>query len=176
MAKQETRQMLMDAFFSIYMDKPINRIGIKEVTEKAGFHRSTFYEYFSDIYDLLQQEEGEIYNLQRELIMKPVNEGALTLQNGEILNNLRKLFELKGERIAILIGDNGDAAFRRKLKERIKEILMSEKMKKGDRKSEYIAEFASAGVLSVLEKAYTEKTDVEELMRLLYPTISKVIG
>lgn len=175
MAKEETRQMLIDAFFAIYREKPINRISIKEVTEKAGFHRSTFYEYFSDIYDLLEQEEQEIYDLQKELIIGPVGKGALSLHNGEFLKPLGKLFEMKGEKIAVLIGDNGDAAFRRTLQERVKSVIVCEIQDGGELKQEYIAEFLSSGLLSVFEMAYRKNADIENVMKTVYPQVIKLI-
>lgn len=174
MAKQETRQMLVEAFFSIYREKPVNRISIKEVTDKAGFHRSTFYEYFSDIYDLLEQEEAEIYSLQKSLILDPVEKKALSLHSRELLKPLGKLFEMKGGKIAVLIGAHGDAAFRKVLQERIKGILIPEIAGVEDAEVEYIAEFVSSGLLSVLEMAYSNNADMDDVMTILYPIVSKL--
>jgi len=47
----QTRENLMQAFWSLYRQKKIDTISIKEITATAGYHRSTFYEYFVDIYD-----------------------------------------------------------------------------------------------------------------------------
>ena len=175
MAKQETREALVKSFFSIYKEKPVNRISIKEVTDRAGYHRSTFYEYFSDIYDLLEQEEREIFRLQSELILEPVQKGTISLDSEKTLDSLRKLFEIKGEEVMILIGDNGDASFRRTLQDRIRNIIMTEKLRKGDHRSEYLAEFISGGALSTYERAYREEADVEEVMKLVYPVVSKLL-
>lgn len=47
-----TRKKIMDSFWNIYITTPIDKITISAITKSAGVHRSTFYEYFKDIYDL----------------------------------------------------------------------------------------------------------------------------
>lgn len=55
-----TKQDLIDAFWYFYCNKRIEKITIKEITLKAGYNRSTFYEYFIDIYDVLEQIESSL--------------------------------------------------------------------------------------------------------------------
>ena len=174
MAKEETKKILTEAFFCLYREKPVNKITIKDVTEKAGFHRSTFYEYYEDIYDLLEQEEDEIYKLQNKLILGPVRNGTLTIGDREFLEPLKQLFQQKGEKIAILIGVNGDAAFRKKLQEKIKTAIIPLLEKSPTENTEYLAEFLSAGLLSTCEMAYRRKEDIETVMATVYPFISKL--
>ena len=174
MPKTETREMLVDAFFQIYREKPVNKITIREVSERAGFHRVTFYEYFSDIYDLLEQEEEEILALQKEIILEPFEAGTLSIRNGTAIKSIQLLFERKGEKIAVLIGENGDAAFRTKIQQRIKWIIIHEIQVKGDLQTEYLAEFISSGLLTAFEKAYREKDDIDEVIKIMYPYIVKL--
>ena len=49
--------------FGKYIEKKksINKIIIKELMDKAGYHRSVFYTYFKDIYDLLEQEQEDFF-------------------------------------------------------------------------------------------------------------------
>lgn len=165
MAKQETKQMLTEAFFELYKEHPINKITIKNVVEKAGFHRSTFYEYYTDIYDLLEQEEQEIYDLQKELILQPIQEGTIQIGQTNLIQPIKQLFHLKGEKIYILIGK--DITFRKTLQERIKKTLNNDT-------NEYMSEFLSAGLLSICERAYQKNEDIEEIVSNLYPLISKL--
>ena len=39
---------------------PIEKITVKEVSERAEVNRSTFYAYYKDVYDILEQAEEEI--------------------------------------------------------------------------------------------------------------------
>jgi AcrR family transcriptional regulator len=50
----QTRQNLIDAFWSLYCEKRIEKITVKEITIKAGYNRGTFYEYFVDVYDVFE--------------------------------------------------------------------------------------------------------------------------
>lgn len=55
-----TRKVIQDAFLDILKEKPISRITVKEVCDKAEINRGTFYKHYQDCYDLLDKigEEG----------------------------------------------------------------------------------------------------------------------
>lgn len=57
---EATRRALIDAFCLIAKEKPIEKITIQEITRKAGYNRCTFYQYFKDVYDLLEYVEGVV--------------------------------------------------------------------------------------------------------------------
>ena len=57
---EKTRQVFVDVFCDLYCKKPIEKISIQEITNKAGYNRSTFYQYFSDIYELLAFVENDV--------------------------------------------------------------------------------------------------------------------
>lgn len=48
---------IQDAFMKIFSEKELHEITVKSVCDKAGIYRTTFYNYFSDIYDVLQSIE-----------------------------------------------------------------------------------------------------------------------
>ena len=56
-AKEETKQALIQAFWKLYREKRIEKITVGEIAAVAGYNRSTFYEYFYDVPDVLQQIE-----------------------------------------------------------------------------------------------------------------------
>lgn len=174
MSKQQTKNKFVDAFFSLYKEKPINKISIKTICDKAGFHRSTFYEYYMDIYDLLEQEEQAIYTLQKELILTPLENGTLTIGTPSFLISLKQLFQQKGDKIVQLIGINGDPSFRKNLQDRIKLAIMPQVQKKFGPHAAYLAEFLSAGILSTCETAYKNKEDIDTVLNNVYPFISKI--
>ena len=43
---EQTKQNLMDAFWSYYARKKIEQITVKQITEKAGYNRGTFLNIF----------------------------------------------------------------------------------------------------------------------------------
>ncbi|MBM6672225.1 TetR/AcrR family transcriptional regulator, partial [Phocaeicola coprophilus] len=63
-----TKENIIEAFWKIYAHKPLEKITIQELMDKAGYHRSVFYVYFKDIYDLLEQEENDIIDKLNEIL------------------------------------------------------------------------------------------------------------
>jgi len=115
----QTRQNLIDAFWSLYCEKRIEKITVKEITNKAGYNRGTFYEYFTDVYDLLDQIEQSLVPALNEL--PPIN-----MQNEDMeipLNMFMKLYEQNSKYYSVLLGDNGDPSFASKLKNATKPTL-----------------------------------------------------
>ena len=49
---QRTRNSLFSAFIELRATKPVEKITVKELTEKANISKQTFYLHFQDIYDL----------------------------------------------------------------------------------------------------------------------------
>ncbi len=52
--KNTTNQILADSIKALVMIKPVEKITIKEITDKAGVIRPTFYNHFQDKYELLE--------------------------------------------------------------------------------------------------------------------------
>ena len=48
-----TKQRIMDSFFDLLNQKSLDKLTVKDVIEVAEVNRNTFYYYFEDIYDLL---------------------------------------------------------------------------------------------------------------------------
>ena len=56
----QTKADLIAAFWKLYKEKPINKITVKEVTDTAGYYRSTMYYYFEDVYAILDEIETSV--------------------------------------------------------------------------------------------------------------------
>jgi Transcriptional regulator len=57
---RKTKQALRESLAELLTEKSIQNITIRELTDKADIHRSTFYANFTDIYDLHSQIEDSI--------------------------------------------------------------------------------------------------------------------
>lgn len=51
---EATKRAFADALCQLAEKKPATRISVREIVERAGYNRSTFYQYFHDAYDLLE--------------------------------------------------------------------------------------------------------------------------
>lgn len=65
---EQTRVNFMRAFWELYLTKPIEKITVREISDRAGYNRATFYGYFRDVYDLFEQLEESILSQIRTLI------------------------------------------------------------------------------------------------------------
>lgn len=75
MAKQKedrrtlySKRMIRESLYVLMGEKPLNKITVTEICEKADVNRSTFYAYYTDIYDLHQQIIEEFFSLQKNVI------------------------------------------------------------------------------------------------------------
>lgn len=51
--KEKTKTLLCDALIELLSEKDFEEIKLKEICDKAMVHKTTFYNHFSDKYDLL---------------------------------------------------------------------------------------------------------------------------
>lgn len=58
----KTKQNIRDSFFKILKEKPINKITVSDIIRKADINRSTFYFYYDDIFDMIEQINNEIFD------------------------------------------------------------------------------------------------------------------
>lgn len=68
-----TRNIFIQVFCEFYETRPIEKITVKEITERAGYSRATFYNYFKDTYDLMQYIEDNFINHVLSSINKNIN-------------------------------------------------------------------------------------------------------
>ena len=54
-----TRKIIKESFYILLREKPVEKITVKELCEKAEINRSTFYKHYLDCYDLLDKIEEE---------------------------------------------------------------------------------------------------------------------
>ncbi len=109
--------LLAASFKEIAVHKPIEKITIKEITDKAGVIRPTFYNHFQDKYELLE------WIVKQELIfpMKPLIQGkhikeAVTGSMNAMLSE--KVFYTNANKLS------GQNSFREILFIAVKELLM----------------------------------------------------
>ena len=176
----QTREKLIEAFWNLYCGKEIEHITIKEITDKAGYHRGTFYEYFTDIYDVLNQLEDDLLEYIR---VNHANRVDVNLSEDDI-QNIANLYLVKGKYLSVLLGENGDPKFLNKIKAIFIPILMDTfGLSKEEIHTSYIFEFASSGILAAITHWYIKEEELpsQELIGLIrsmlmigvYPMIRK---
>lgn len=75
-----TKKMMAESLKKLMAVKPLNKIGIREITDGCGVNRQTFYYHFQDIYDLLEW----MYREEAVILLKQ-NDSCLTWDDGLLL-------------------------------------------------------------------------------------------
>lgn len=140
---QETKEKFQQAFFRLYETRKIEAITIKEITDMAGFNRGTFYLYYKNIYDLMQQTEKEILDNFKTRIEANISAffGDETFNPAAMDDGLQEKYM---NITKILNGENGDPRFRHKMKNIVKDAFRKHlKMEhhKQSSKFEYLLEY-----------------------------------
>lgn len=75
MAKQKedrrtvySKKMIRESLYELMREKPLDKISVTEICARADVNRSTFYAYYTDIYDLHQQIIKEFFSIQKSVI------------------------------------------------------------------------------------------------------------
>ncbi len=67
---KRTKKALYEALLKLLEEKSINEITVTELTTLADVNRATFYFYYTDLIDMLQQIQNEAYDSFTEVIQK----------------------------------------------------------------------------------------------------------
>lgn len=147
--RTKTKQDLIDAFWTLYCEKRIEKITVKQITEKAGYNRSTFYEYFIDVYNVLEQIETSIIPNINELPPLAMSTGNL----GMPLDIFMEIYEQNNKYYSVILGDDGDAAFASKLKNAIKPMLkeaLKTQVKVSETELDFILEYILSAMIGIM--------------------------
>lgn len=167
---EKTRQTFIDVFCELYSQKPIEKISIQEIANKAGYNRSTFYQYFTDIYELLDYIENNILSYIKEELAKKelstysVQHAFHCLEDEEYLSVIKAL-----------LGDYGSIRFLERLKREMTLDRMELNFPQNNSISPYLMEFQIATSLALFRLWLQREKDLppEEFFKLadnLYTT------
>ena len=175
--REATSRAIMDAFWSLYRDLPIEKITVKAICEKAGCNRSTFYEYYTDSYSVLEAIEEELMDyvrrkLTEELPASLARSFPEIRLDAETLAPLSDMYSKRGEYFSILTGVKGDPYFQYKYKQTIKDLLtemLDDPAKKFDLSASIVAEFTASALIGAFNCWYPHRDEypVEKYSMLL---------
>lgn len=170
-----TKANLVTAFWDILEKKENKKITVKEITDHAGYYRSTFYEYFTDISDLLEQvEDSLIEDIKKQAVNSLTSSSIddLILKSADFYNNNSKY-------LLILIGSSKSSGFESKLKDTLRPLILNYyKFEKDDIEAEYLIEFALSALIGTLTYWFQRNKNitVQELVSIINPVIKNIIS
>lgn len=165
-----TRQNIVDAFWKIYSTKRIEKITVREVMDIAGYNRGTFYEYFVDVYDVLEQIESNLLPTNEKLpvVKIPDNPDA-----PYVFNTLFDYYEKNSGYLTVLLGEHGDPSFLPRMKKVVAPIIkqgLKTSGVKDDFKLDVLVEYNLSSMLGVFNLWFTmeERPPLHEFVKFIY--------
>ena len=146
---EQTRSNLLEAFWSLYTEKRIDQITVKEIAARAGYNRGTFYVYFSDVHQCLDLVETRSLPRLDELLPMPGD----PVPSADFIESFIMLYQEKFKYYDVLLGDKGDPSFQRRLVDCIKAaIVNSHKLPEviGTVELDYLLEYILSGMIGIM--------------------------
>ncbi|NQX47861.1 TetR/AcrR family transcriptional regulator [Paenibacillus tritici] len=159
---EKTRQTFINVFCELYSAKPIEKITIQEIANRSGYNRSTFYQYFTDVYDLLHFIENDIFKAIREKLSRAEH-------NSPQPQELLQFFEENETALQALLGDYGNMRFAERLKSEFFAEGPQPCLPDDHSLSPYLIEFQLSTSFSLLRLWQRRHKDLppEELLQLI---------
>ncbi len=182
---ENTRKQIMDTYLTLIKDNHWEKITVKEIYTNAGITRGTFYQYFSNIYDLMEQVETPLLEeLSRDYQSIQTPEPTILTPNSfidkfdisppePIIHWFEFCMKHKVE-MQILLSPNSDPYFIVKLREiivrQINRMMDLDGMPKDDLRDPFIRTFSELHFLSArtwLNSKDDEFLSTDEIIHLL---------
>ena len=104
-----TKMLIRKEFTELLKTKPVQSITVREICERTGINRSTFYNHYTDVYDLLEQ-------IERDMLAE-LGENLKTIEPEDDLMPISLFKGIFGflmensDMCVIMLGENGDKRF-----------------------------------------------------------------
>ena len=145
-----TREAFVSAFCEFYMERPIEKITVKDISAKAGYSRTTFYNYFHDPYDVLEYMEKEFIEALKRNMAANIRRDK-TLEDFVLL--FVKMMQEQGLYNRVLLNNPNNAQFIRRVKEALMPVVLAAfGQTENNKRAVYAFEFYIPGVVSVISR------------------------
>ena len=172
-ATEQTKSNLRNAFWALYREKPLEKISIKEITDLAGYNRGTFYLYYKDVYDLLDQIEEVLLNLVKQVLIDGTADGTLDFSHQ--MSSIIEMSHTYLPYFSVLMSDQGDPRFVSRFKEIMRPVLdqvLYTEHKYSECQQKYLSEFYISGIMGTLAKWLEDpQLSIDDLLNFMLPEI-----
>lgn len=152
--QKQTRENFINAFWILYEKKSINKISIEELTDLAGYHRNSFYRYFTSIYDLLEQVEDEL----AEKMIEYTDERVLGNEKDYVKKVFESILESNDRRFTLLFKKDEESNFSARLKEKLFPIERKNfEFNKDEILNDYIVDCLLSGAVAIIARYFKYK-------------------
>ncbi len=160
---EQTKANILRAFWELYQQKDISHITIRELSDAAGVHRTTFYTYFEDIYDVRRQAEQELIHAFLEHLQE--------MQEHFDVSCIVDFYAKHLDQVHLLTSEHGDPHFLQSLKEILRSYWMEQfAIRKETREIRFLADYQISTILLFFNTWYEcyPELPLEDALQLLY--------
>lgn len=165
-----TKECLKDSLISLLKEMPVNKVTVTEICQRAQVNRSTYYKYYADPYDQLDELQEQFFEeIGNYLTYKKPSDYA---ENGNIA--ILNYYLENRETMLVLYNSDGGVMFRKKWLKNywgtIKQIWRHLEFICDKNMEPYVMELIANGTFAVICKWLEEDTDrisAYEIDRLL---------
>ena len=158
----KTKRAIRNAFAKLMVEKDINDITIMELAETADINRKTFYNYYSGVYQVVDDIEHDILSSYAELLggveFREYMDAPVSL-----FNRFSQLINMDPEFFGYLLTMNGNISLitriMRLLKEKTCEVMVAQ-LEVEAYKADIMIDFVLSGMLSVYQHWYSSDRTV----------------
>ena len=162
-----TEKHIQETLIDLMEEKPLEKIKVTELVQRADISRSTFYTYYDSIFAVLEgiEEEFLAHILEEKEVSKQYRDPALEQNFAYVLDHLRAF--------QVLLGPNGDPSFAARFGMRSKRILSAIATDQGSSLSDtqltIVTEFSKAGKLQVFQwwSKHRNEVSVQEILEIM---------
>lgn len=170
-----TRAAFITAFIELSERKTIEKITIQELSNKAGYNRTTFYLYFSDIYDLFYAIEDDMISCIKEDVLS--HAGTIRSSEG-FISAFAALYHEQDRPLRLLFNPQNAPHFGYRLKEKLIPAFMEKlRLSMDDVRSIYFLDFYLSGILSTISRWFAEEgsLSLREFADIIHDIVSGMI-
>ena len=167
----KTKRAIRNAFAKLMVEKDINDITIMELAETADINRKTFYNYYSGVYQVVEDIEHDILSSYAELLggveFREYMDAPVSL-----FNRFSQLINMDPEFFGYLLTMNGNIALITRIMTLIKDKTrekMTSQLAIEDYKADIMIDFVLSGMLSVYQHWFSSDRSVppEEVAQII---------
>ena len=171
----KTKRAIRNAFAKLMVEKDINDITIIELAEAADINRKTFYNYYSGVYQVIEDIENDIIQSYERLLGNVQFKQSMAAPY-TLFERFSRLINMDPEFFGYLLTMNGNTALitriMRLLKDKTREVMVAQ-VDVEEYKADIMIDFILSGMLSVYQHWYaSDKTVPPDEVAQIISTMS----
>ena len=162
-----TKENFIEAFWQLYQEKPIEKISVRELCEIAGYNRTTFYDHFTNIYDLLDLAVEPLLVPSKKLLQQLLFSSEPLIPD-EFPMLYLGFFQEKQDYLKLLLQNNHQFVLENKIRKIVAETL--KEYAHYNTTIDYLIGYQLSGILGILKTWFEKDKNIseKELIQLLY--------